>query len=151
MLRLSGLLLALTLLASACKQAEDPSSPDLASPLEGIYQGEIELYAPNISYELHLQQQLEVTKISNNRIAVEPLNSSQVEPFTAELRRSATGLTLFIAPFQTSNNIRVEGAAIDSAETSIHGRYENSRQTFRYALNFNEGAQLEHFEGIRLD
>lgn len=151
MLRLCSLLLVLLLLNSACNPAEDTDELDLASPLEGTYRGTVELYAPNVSYELYAQQQLEITRLSNSRIAIEPINSSQVEPFTATIQRSATGLTLVVASFQTANGIQVQGSAVDSSQMSIHGRYENNTRTFRYALDFNNGALREYFEGTRLD
>lgn len=139
------------LLLAACNSNEAPNTLDLASPLEGIYEGELELYAPNVSYEIHLQQRLEIRRLSNDRISVEPIDGSLVEPFTAQLRRNATGVQLLIDDFMTDNGIRVQGGDVDSTQVGIHGYYVNEQEIFAYALQFNDGAQLENFSGQRLD
>ena len=141
-----GKLLFITLLISSttnCKKKD--TTPDLTTNIVGIYGGSIEYVVSATRLDTTYQsQQVQITKLSNTEIQIEPYNNSVGSSFTANLSQSGNTIILSIP------QENLTGGSIQS-EPGDTSKFNTTTKQFNYdiQITYNGVVSDERFTGVK--
>ncbi len=125
-----------------CKKKD--TGPDLTTNLVGIYTGTIQFTSP--SFDTTAQnQQLQITKVSDTEIQIQPYNNGGGSTFTANLSQSGSNTILTIPVENISGGGNIQGVAGDTS------KYTTSSKQLYYSIQESSGGAtgVEKFTGIK--
>ena len=125
MRELFAFVLAASVMLAGCKKDGDNNS-NLASQVTGSYIGSVNL--AGTTYE---NKTVHITKISDTRIHIKPLDPFYSSEFDADIRADGDGIVLTVPP-QLGGSLK--GATLAPSVPDGHGAYSRSDRKLVYSI-----------------